>query len=34
MSDHILVMRKGRITGEFDREGATQEKILSRAWGN
>jgi ribose transport system ATP-binding protein len=34
MSDHILVMRKGRITGEFEREEATQEKILSRAWGN
>ena len=34
MSDHILVMRKGRITGEFEREEATQEKILSKAWGN
>ena len=34
MSDHILVMRKGRVTGEFKREEATQEKILSRAWGN
>ncbi len=34
MSDQILVMRKGRVTGEFTREGATQEEILSRAWGN
>ena len=34
MSDHILVMRKGRVTGEFKREEATQEKILSKAWGN
>jgi ribose transport system ATP-binding protein len=34
MSDHILVMRKGRVTGEFKREDATQEKILSKAWGN
>jgi ribose transport system ATP-binding protein len=34
MSDHILVMRKGRITGEFEREEATQEKILSKAWGS
>ena len=34
MSDHILVMRKGRITGEFHREEATQEKILGKAWGN
>lgn len=34
MSDHILVMRKGRVTGEYNREEATQEKILSRAWGN
>jgi len=34
MSDHILVMRKGRVTGEFMREEATQEKILSKAWGS
>lgn len=34
MSDQILVMRKGRITGEFTREEATQEKILNKAWGN
>jgi ribose transport system ATP-binding protein len=33
MSDHILVMRKGRVTGEFTREEATQEKILGKAWG-
>jgi len=30
----ILVMQQGRITGEFDREEATHEIILSRAWGN
>lgn len=33
MSDRILVMRDGNITGEFSREEATQEKILSCAMG-
>lgn len=33
MSDRILVMRKGRIAAEFDRAGATQEKILAAAMG-
>ena len=28
MSDRILVMNNGRITGELCREDATQEKIL------
>ena len=31
MSDRILVMKEGRITAEFDRENATQEKILEAA---
>jgi ribose transport system ATP-binding protein len=31
VSDRILVMSAGRVTGEFDRAGATQEKILSSA---
>lgn len=33
MSDRILVMHKGRINGELDREKATQEKILYYAAG-
>ena len=33
MSDHILVMREGRISGEFSREDATQEKLLAAAIG-
>ena len=31
MSDRILVMREGRLTGELSREEATQEKILRYA---
>jgi rhamnose transport system ATP-binding protein len=31
MSDRIIVMREGYITGEFSREEATQEKILTAA---
>jgi ribose transport system ATP-binding protein len=31
MSDRILVMREGRICGEFDRADATEEKILNCA---
>ncbi|MBI3126936.1 MAG: sugar ABC transporter ATP-binding protein [Candidatus Tectomicrobia bacterium] len=31
MSDRILVMREGRLTGEFSRAEATQEKILRAA---
>ncbi len=28
MADHIVVMKSGRITGNFDRKGVTQEMIL------
>jgi ABC-type sugar transport system ATPase subunit len=31
MSDRVLVMREGRITGHFSRAEATQEKIISAA---
>lgn len=31
MSDRVLVMRQGRITGEFARREATQEKIMALA---
>ncbi len=31
MSDRIIVMREGFITGEFSRQEATQEKIISAA---
>ena len=31
MCDRIYVMNAGRIVGEFDREGATQEGILKVA---
>jgi ABC-type sugar transport system ATPase subunit len=31
VSDRILVMSAGRITGEFDKDEATQEKILAAA---
>ncbi len=30
MSDRILVMREGRLTGEFSRAEATQEKAHER----
>jgi ABC-type sugar transport system ATPase subunit len=33
VSDHIIVMCDGRITGEFDRENAAMEKILEAAIG-
>lgn len=33
MSDRILVMREGRINGEFSRQDATQEKLLAAAIG-
>ena len=33
MSDRILVMHEGRVAGILDREGATQEKIISLASG-
>jgi len=31
MSDRILVMREGRLTAEFSRAEATQEKIMAAA---
>jgi ribose transport system ATP-binding protein len=31
MSDRILVMRGGRITGELSAEEATQEKVMALA---
>jgi rhamnose transport system ATP-binding protein len=31
MSDRILVMREGHITGEYMRAEATQEKIMASA---
>src|SRR5689334_2727743 len=31
MSDRILVMREGRLTGQFSRTEATQEKLMSAA---
>ncbi|HJR81700.1 MAG TPA: sugar ABC transporter ATP-binding protein [Anaerolineales bacterium] len=31
MSDRVIVMREGYVTGEFSRAGATQEKIISAA---
>ncbi len=33
MSDHILVMREGRLAGGFDRSQATEEKLLGCACG-
>jgi len=33
MSDRIIVMHRGRITAEFSRQEATQEKILNAAMG-
>ncbi|WP_120465225.1 sugar ABC transporter ATP-binding protein [Paenibacillus aceti] len=33
MSDRILVMREGKLTGHFNREEATQEKIMKCATG-
>jgi ABC-type sugar transport system ATPase subunit len=34
LSTRILVMRNGRITGEVLGEGATEERIMSYAFGN
>ena len=33
LSDRIIVMHRGRITAEFSREEATQEKVLDAAMG-
>jgi len=34
MSDRVLVMHEGRLTGEFTRDEVTQEKIMHAATGN
>ena len=34
MSDRVLVMHEGRITGEFTRAEMTQEKIMQAATGS
>ena len=31
ISDRVLVMRRGRINGEFDADGLTQEQIMEKA---
>jgi ABC-type sugar transport system ATPase subunit len=31
ISDRVLVMSKGRVTGEFDRQGVTPEKVMECA---
>jgi ABC-type sugar transport system ATPase subunit len=33
MSDRVLVMREGRLVGEFDRAAATQERVIAAAAG-
>jgi ribose transport system ATP-binding protein len=33
MSDRILVIHEGRLTGSFSREEATQEKVMRYATG-
>jgi ABC-type sugar transport system ATPase subunit len=33
MSDRVLVMRRGRLTAEFDRSEATEEVIVAQAAG-
>ncbi|HIP70890.1 MAG TPA: D-xylose ABC transporter ATP-binding protein, partial [Anaerolineae bacterium] len=33
VSDRILVMHEGRVTGEFSRAEATQDKIMHAATG-
>jgi ABC-type sugar transport system ATPase subunit len=33
MADRIMVMREGRIAGEFTREEATQERVMTAATG-
>jgi rhamnose transport system ATP-binding protein len=33
MSDRIVVMREGRVTGEFKREEASQENVMTAATG-
>jgi len=31
MSDRLLVMHEGRVTGEFDRAQATKERVMAAA---
>jgi rhamnose transport system ATP-binding protein len=33
MSDRIVVMREGHVSGEFEREAATQENVMTAATG-
>jgi ribose transport system ATP-binding protein len=33
MADRVLVMREGRISGEFSRREATQESVMTAATG-
>jgi rhamnose transport system ATP-binding protein len=33
MADRVLVMREGRMVGEFDRKQATAEKVIAAATG-
>ena len=33
MSDRVLVMREGRLVGEFARSEATQERVIEAAAG-
>ncbi len=33
MADRVLVMREGRISGEFGSEEATQENVMTAATG-
>jgi ribose transport system ATP-binding protein len=33
MSDRIMVMHNGQVTGEFSRAEATEEKLMTAAFG-
>ena len=33
MSDRIVILHEGHISGEFNRDEATQEKLLAAAMG-
>jgi ABC-type sugar transport system ATPase subunit len=34
LSDRVIVMHEGKLTGEFTREEATPEKVMAAATGN
>jgi ribose transport system ATP-binding protein len=34
LSDRVIVLREGKITGEFSRQEATPEKVMARATGS